>query len=33
VMGVIRVEHSDDHARVEDDYRHSRRSAFSVPLG
>ena len=33
VVGVARVEQRDDDARVEDDYRHSRRSFWSDPFG
>ena len=33
VVGVARVEQRDDNTRVEDDYRHSRRSFWSDPFG
>ena len=33
VVGVARVEQRDDDARVEDDYRHSRRSFWRDPFG
>jgi hypothetical protein len=33
VMGVLSVEERDDDARVEDGYRHSRRSFCRVSLG
>jgi len=33
VVGVVRVEERDDKARVEDDYRHSRRSFRRDPFG
>ena len=33
VVGIVRVEERNDDARIEDDYRHSRRSFCRVPLG
>jgi hypothetical protein len=33
VMRVVRVQERDDDARVENGYRHSRRSFWSAPFG
>jgi hypothetical protein len=33
VMSVSRVQQRNDNARVEDDYRHSRRSFCNAPFG